>query len=70
MSTKCPICDCELMPDPNSEDLVCPTCARSWYYLEYQGEQQLASRRRKVSLKKWPPSQGDNLSDIIEPQEK
>lgn len=63
--TRCPFCDIPLISV--GEDLFCIHCRRDWYWTEVDGEKSLASRQRKVKLKKWPPEAGDKMDDLIEP---
>ena len=60
----CPVCRVQLN-ETSGDDLHCRQCGRLWYWTEADGEKTLASRQRKVAIKKWPPEKGDRLEDII-----
>jgi len=66
MSLFCPFCNVLLIPNKANSDLHCMECDRDWYEMDIDGEKSLASRRRKVKLKKIPEI-GDSINDVIEP---
>lgn len=61
---KCPIDNSQLY-SINHTDAQCPKCGRVWYETGNK-EAPLATRTRKITMKKFP-QKGDNLNDIIEP---
>jgi DNA-directed RNA polymerase subunit M/transcription elongation factor TFIIS len=65
MNLLCPFCNVLLIPNKDNTDLHCMKCDRDWYEMEIDGEKSLASRPRRVRLKK-VPEEGDLMEDVIE----
>lgn len=66
MDLFCPFCTVLLIPNKSNTDLNCMKCGRDWYEIEIDGEKTIASRPRKIILKKMP-EEGDLIEDVIEP---